>query len=87
MYYIRMYLVLSNENLELFQELMKNESLKDVHWVVLLNKRDLFREYLSCQSLQFCFGEEYDGRNYYDMHPYKTQYLKRVIEELILYMS
>ena len=76
-----------NENLALFEKLTENVYLSGVKMVVILNKTDLFREYLQYhdQSLTFCFGDEYKGRDLNDMHPFKTKCLKRVIKELLLY--
>ena len=76
------------ENLELFVQLVANKYLKDSKMVVLLNKIDIFRDYLVNQSMKFCFGDTYNGRNYMDTNLVKTQWftmhIKRIIEELIL---
>lgn len=76
------------ENLELFQQLVENKYLKDAKMIVLLNKVDIFKDYLTNQSLQFCFGDDYKGRNYMDSTLVKTQWfsmhVKRIVKELVL---
>ena len=73
------------ESLDLFELLINDQRLKHIkNWIVILNKTDVFREHLYHQPLSLCFGDEYKGRNYNDMHPIKTRYFKRVIKELLL---
>eukprot|EP01084_Bolivina_argentea_P290929 499894_1 len=56
------------ESLEWFEEICGEKWFKQSKMVLVLNKMDLFREYLRFTPLSFCFGDEYKGRNYMDMN-------------------
>eukprot|EP01083_Nonionella_stella_P087833 244522_1 len=53
-------------------------------FILLLNKTDLFREFLMSTPLTFCFGDEYKGRNYHDIHPDKIHVIQRLIMEIMM---
>ena len=76
------------ENLELWQEIGRSKWFTKTPIFVILNKTDLFKESLKHQPLNFCFGEEYKGKNYKDLHkplnPIFNDYLiQRIVLELL----
>ena len=54
------------ESIQLFNFICNYKWFKRTVIVVLLNKIDLFKEYLKITPLTFCFGNEYKGRNFND---------------------
>ena len=66
------------ETLELFERICNHRYFRNRKFILLLNKIDLFKEYLKQTPFTFLFGDNYiKGRNYNDFNLNKImmQYL------------
>ncbi len=73
--------LLLNDNLGVFEEMARNAMFDKTQIVILLNRLDTFRGSLKEISINYCFGEEYKGRNYNDTSmDIQLKVIKRLIK-------